>query len=679
MQYKLRSLTLILLLLSFTKLVFADHVKLGKIEADLLEMTVYKQDSNAVAVILNDYGHIYYDFQHVAGEPYVLFTRTVRIKILKKEGLKWANWELGFYKGKYSEEELVKVRGYTYNLVGGKVEKTKFSNKIYQNDIHTRYFEEKFSFSDVKVGSVIDLEYTTRSPYVTSIPDWYFQYEIPVKRSELKVDIPEFYVFNKRVNGYVDLKKANTSTYNESVEIKVEYETDGYSAGTETAVKNYTILITQENLLAENVPAFDEENHITTNESYLSKVEFQFVSFDPIFGSNKNYASTWEQMNRALLIDDDFGEQYLPGSKIHKIIAQNVAEIKTQYESPYDQMIASYELVKNDMNWNEYSTIFIDKSLEDALIDKKGNTADINLILLSFLRDLDIESYPIVTKTQNRGVIYEVSNRIKEMNYVLVLAIIDGKEYLLDATDKDLGAGFIPKRAINNLAWIVDENNSGWYDLQKSLKSKTMEMITATMHEDGKISGSLSCSYSGYEGVKTRELIKSFSSKEEYIEDFSKDWPDADFKEFTIENIDDPYKPITEKIEVELQNSCIVSGDMIYMNPMLFHPISENPFKQEDRVYPVEYQSLENKVYILNLTTPEGYVIEEHPVNERVVLPDNAAEFTYQYKQVGQTIQIMVSFKINKMVFYADEYEYLRNFYNLVIQKHSNQIVFKQV
>src|SRR4030042_3861077 len=61
-------------------------VKFGKIDRELLEMTVYEPDTSAEAVILCNYGR----FDPVNFQ----FTNTIRIKILKKEGYYWANMVL---------------------------------------------------------------------------------------------------------------------------------------------------------------------------------------------------------------------------------------------------------------------------------------------------------------------------------------------------------------------------------------------------------------------------------------------------------------------------------------------------------------------------------------------------------------------------------------------------------
>jgi hypothetical protein len=78
-----------------------EPIKFGKPELSDLEMTVYPPDSSASAVILCNYG--YFD-----GDDY-MFTRVIRIKILKPEGLIWADHT-------FPTSERSMITGYTYNL-----------------------------------------------------------------------------------------------------------------------------------------------------------------------------------------------------------------------------------------------------------------------------------------------------------------------------------------------------------------------------------------------------------------------------------------------------------------------------------------------------------------------------------------------------------------------------------
>ena len=64
--------------------------------------------------------------------------------------------------------------------------------------------------------------------------------------------------------------------------------------------------------------------------------------------------------------------------------------------------------------------------------------ADINLGLVSALNLADIEAYPVIISTRSNGIPNIIHPVITDFNAVIVSAKIDGKDYLLDASDKNL-------------------------------------------------------------------------------------------------------------------------------------------------------------------------------------------------------------------------------------------------
>ena len=80
----------------------------------------------------------------------------------------------------------------------------------------------------------------------------------------------------------------------------------------------------------------------------------------------------------------------------------------------------------------------------------------------------------------------------------------------------------------------------------------------------------------------------------------------------------------------------------------------------------------------MQYTIPEGYETAETPENINMVLPGKAASFQFQVSSVGNMVQVISNFKINQAVFQYDLYPALKNFYNIVIEKQNQKIVFKK-
>ncbi|MFO7658324.1 MAG: hypothetical protein R6W78_14795, partial [Bacteroidales bacterium] len=96
-------------------------MKFGKVAMDEMEMTIYPKDTNARAVILAEEG--YSTFIYSEDKGWQLQTKIERrIKIINQQGMDWANGVIYLYRSGVYKEEVTYLKGFTYNLVNGKIE-----------------------------------------------------------------------------------------------------------------------------------------------------------------------------------------------------------------------------------------------------------------------------------------------------------------------------------------------------------------------------------------------------------------------------------------------------------------------------------------------------------------------------------------------------------------------------
>ena len=88
------------------------------------------------------------------------------------------------------------------------------------------------------------------------------------------------------------------------------------------------------------------------------------------------------------------------------------------------------------------------------LIKKTGNTADINLLLVSMLNYAKLNASPILLSTRSNGIpIFPSRNGF---NYVITgVELSNGSVVLLDATNKNAVPNIIPENTLNWFGRIV--------------------------------------------------------------------------------------------------------------------------------------------------------------------------------------------------------------------------------
>ena len=190
-------------LLLVTMNAVAQKQELGKVTIDELKEQAHPVDSSAAAAILFKKGEVRFDYSENNG--FEVITKVIcKIKVYKKEGYDWANHAERYYIGGNVKESVSFSDAVTYNLVDGKIEKTKLkSNGEFDEKVNKFWGRRKITMPNVKEGSIIEYKYEIRSSSIGTIDEWRFQTSIPVNYSEFKTYIPEYYVYNVNQKGFI--------------------------------------------------------------------------------------------------------------------------------------------------------------------------------------------------------------------------------------------------------------------------------------------------------------------------------------------------------------------------------------------------------------------------------------------------------------------------------------------
>jgi hypothetical protein len=369
-----------------------------------------------------------------------------------------------------------------------------------------------------------------------------------------------------------------------------------------------------------------------------------------------------------------FGDA-IKGSGYLNELARSIRDTKG---TPEEMLKMAYESVKKTVKWNEIESVEASsQSLSFPYKMKIGNSADINLILLQLLRKLDIEAVPVAMSTRDNGILSLYSPSLEKLNYVIVQAKIGDKTFLLDATEQQNPYYLIPFRCLNGTARIVDETNSSLVNLETAFVQKDITNYHLKL-KDESLEGNIIIRRTDYSAFDFRKKYRTFNSTDEFLEDYKKDKLGLQINSSTIDNIDSIYLPILENYSVKMDNQVNVIGDEVYINPLFYNQLKENPFRMEKRNYPVDYGYKIEKSITTILEIPENYEITEIPAPVTLKLPDNAGSLTYLTVKSGNTISIKSIFAINKTLFLPTEYKNLKEFYNQIVKKQSEPIILKR-
>jgi hypothetical protein len=261
-------------------------------------------------------------------------------------------------------------------------------------------------------------------------------------------------------------------------------------------------------------------------------------------------------------------------------------------------------------------------------------------------------------------------------NYVICDASIGGQQIFLDATRPRLGFGKLPPACYNGHARIINPEATAIDFSADSLRERKLTSILLSTNEKGEMIGSLQQTPGYYESHEIREKIKE-KGKEEFFKDVKKAYgQDVDLINPHIDSLDNLEESIVIGYQFKLNQD---KEDLIYINPMFGEGYKENLFKSTERYYPVEMPYTFDETYVFSMIIPPGYELDELP--KSVVVKLNEAgdgQFEYRLSEAGGTISMRSRIQLKRANFAPDEYEILREFFNLVVKKHNEQIVLKK-
>jgi hypothetical protein len=662
----------ILLTLLFPVLVFAQDYELGEVTIAELSQKQHATDTSAVASVIFSKGKSYFDF--VENSHFMLMTDIeVKIKIYKKEGLEWANKEIAYFVGGDIDESVSISKAVTYNLVNGKIEKTKLnSDGEFKVNVNKDWSTKKITMPNVKEGSIIEYKYTIKSPYFSNLQDWKFQQTIPVDYSEYITVVPEYYNYKIYTRGNLVLN-TKKETKNRTIEIS---EKDLVRKGRVTSYEKSTDRISLfENITtidAINVPALIEEGYSNNIENYLSSVQYQLASKQFPNEMIKVYSDTWEGVAKSINENYNFGEEL----KRENYFETDYVNLVNGKDLTNDEKInIIYNYVKNHYKWNEMNSIYTDVGIAKAYKDKVGNVAEINLALIAMLRKAGLNANPVLLTTRSQPI--NLFPTTTAFNYVICGVEIEDKIIYLDATDKNLKPDVLPNRALNYVGRLVRQNSTSIeVDLSPKAHSKNTVMIFASI-DNQTIKGNIKETLTENKAYDFRKKNGGIT-EEAYLENIEKKITGFEISEYKIENKTNENEPLKEDYYFTATNEVEVINDKLFFKPLLFFAVDENPFKQDKRDYPIDFKFPTHDSYTITYNLPAGYVVESMPEKINIATEDNLASFSFLTGNMGNKVQIVSNFYINSSLVPSDYYASLKGFFNQVFLKMNEKIVLKK-
>jgi hypothetical protein len=387
----------------------------------------------------------------------------------------------------------------------------------------------------------------------------------------------------------------------------------------------------------------------------------------------KYYASDWNAVVKTIYDYDDFGPELNKSGYFEDDLKLVLANITT----PEAKIDAILKHVKATVKWNDYYGYSCNEGVKKAYKDKTGNVAEINLMLTAMLRYAGLNANPVLVSTRSNGIAI-FPNRTA-FNYVIA-AVENGSSYtLLDASDIYSTPNVLPLRTLNWFGRLIRKDGSSMeIDLMPSKVSNDATTMIYAIDATGAVTGKLRRQQDGHNALLFRNSFKNLK-EDAYIEKLENENNKIEIQEYSRTNQKELTLPVIEGISFTGSNFSEIIGGKIYIKPLLSFAGSQNPFKQENREYPIDFGFPFMDKYAVNITIPDGYTVEQVPEPLNVSIENGAATFKYSSSVSGNTIQFMVINQLNAPIVPASYYATLKEYYQKLTDKQNEKIVLRKI
>ena len=622
-------------------------------------MKRYDKDTSANAVVLNEYG---VSKLNVASDDNikVLYDYHVKIKIFNAKAFDKGTVEIRLPIYKDDEDEVTDLKAITtYTDDNGQVQQSELARSAAFNVKENKYFNlYKFTMPNLHNGCIIEYQFSIASPAWWSFPEWRFQDNIPKINSKYDAFIPGFWNFNISLRGVLKLNK------NSALIEKGCFTSHGSAA--DCSHLNFEMV---------DIPAFIEEDYMTAPKNFMSAIYFQLADFtNPFTGVKKRWTQEWADIDYNMKKSDYFGSQLKKKDQLKPFIAPVIAG-KTD---DLAKARAIFVYIQKNIKWNDINSTG-SSGARKALESHSGDVGDINITLATALSAAGLNTEAVLLSTRGNGLVNKLYPVEDDFNYVITKLNIGDKSYLLDATDPLLGFDMLPVKCLNDQGRVMSlDKPSYWIDLTARQRKSQTSACDLTLQSDGKIKGTIIVYSTGYDAYETRKAIKKFNSEEEYVEHLDESLAKIKILKSEITNIDSLDLPLKEKYEVEIDAFDNLNHNRLSFNPLIIGRITNNPFKLNERNYPVDWGMPSDDRFVLNMSLPADYLVESRPQETALALPNSGGKFVNNFASEGNTISFSNVLQFTKSIYAPEEYPYLKELYNKIIAAEKAEIVFKK-
>ena len=506
-------------------------------------------------------------------------------------------------------------------------------------------------------GGLLEVSYAMNFRYDDKILNWHFQSVYPTEMSSIRIQTPEMFKLQEAIeadsmpavkDSSMSFKSLHLNNIPDPVKVSEHYYRFNH------------------------LPSLNLEPFADNINSRLARIHIQVIS---VMKEGKNYKDF--VVGRVQRIVDT-----LSGRSDYLLRLDPALDIKSDYDhrvrainKPKEKLAKIYDLVRRHIVWDRVDSLSA-RPLSKVWNDKKGNSTEINLILVKLLREYGFEATPLVGSTRSNGLIDKNDVAIGDFNRTLAYVKLGDRTKVLDATGRYYDYPMIPVSILNTRALLISDDDDHWVDVYDSSGIyRNSVTLLGHLSGDSSVLTNVYVNSFGYAKPEHVEILESDSLKglRKYFEKGNKM---LRLKHFIAANEYMDTLPLAQEFDIRIP---VNKTDDMRGFVTTWYSIPDTLFTiTEGRKCDINFGYRQRYDLVSEFTYPENYEISQTPNNIQLTAVHGSVRFDREYHPGSTNFSLKQSLVIDKTYFTRSEAIELAVFLRKVSDLNKQEVILKK-
>lgn len=531
-----------------------------------------------------------------------IFEEKQKIKILTEEGID----KFGDFVSRIYNEENHKYEA-EVTVISPKGKKKKFKHKDMERiQIGKRYYQYRFAYPGLEVGSMIEIEQKIKSDVVLLSGKWNFASDVPVLHSEFAFKLPK----DAEVKFYMTPEEKLA---------RIKPEKDG---------KLHVYTIAKDNIPPYRYEPFMSLEHIGNPTLYYyvrrlpNYVMEDFLDIERGMLEGEPYRMFWRTIGEA------YADYFNPSSWKDKENADQYREEMFRFVDSIDKfMLRGKELRLRkmiEMFHEQFQPIkdkflYATKNPEECFSLREGGPFELAYVLKAFLNLMDISSEVVLVRDLTDGLLDKRTPTYNAFTHAILHVRCNGEEFWIDPFNHHCALGQLP--------WECQGVEGLWLSMTGKYVFRNITMdppdencirnvCVGCLNDDGDLSGKLTMTVSGQYLINLRQGIDiaAEGALEEELETLLEDILPETLEYDSLQVIEDGSDELVISLKYSNLSFAETTGDFMNVDfSKWFRRSLASLFEDDARTYDIHFPFMRSDHTTVEITIPEGMQIKELP------------------------------------------------------------------